>query len=190
LYAEEASRRSARDPHADYASYLASLDLRAEVSTLTPANLDRVLQLSLRSNQFNFRTHRYSRKELVAALEDPQRVWTLLSLRDRFGDYGLVAVVDAVLARAGGAEIRNWFMSCRVLQRGMEACTMNQLAKRLRAAGATQVRLPFSPTPKNGLVAELPRVLGWSSDAESPNLWHLDLASYSPLKTPIQVSAS
>lgn len=186
-YTEEAERRGAQSAHADYASYLASLDLQATVEALTKANLDRVLQLSLRSNQFNFRTHRYTRDELTAALEDSRRVWTILTLRDRFGDYGLVAVVEARLDDGGVAEIRNWFMSCRVLQRGMEACTQNCLVERLRAAGARSVRLAFLPTAKNGLVAELPGVLGWQRDGADPAIWRLTLDEFNPLSTPIEV---
>ena len=53
----------------------------------------RVAQLTQRSNQFNLRTVRYTEGDVAALRGDPGAVGLSFTLRDRFGDHGLVSVV-------------------------------------------------------------------------------------------------
>lgn len=73
---------------------------------------ERISQLTQRTNQFNLTTRRYSVAEIRAML-DRDRVYTM-AMRDRFSDYGTVAVVIARDGeRLGEAEVDSLLMSCR-----------------------------------------------------------------------------
>jgi predicted enzyme involved in methoxymalonyl-ACP biosynthesis len=48
--------------------------------------------------------------------------------------------------------VDTWFMSCRVLKRGMENFTLNTMVRRARAAGYKRIVGEYLPTPKNKMV--------------------------------------
>ena len=53
-------------------------------------------------------------------MADPQALTLQMRLLDRFGDNGMIAVVDRPLPRRASTDmlIETWLMSCRVLGRG------------------------------------------------------------------------
>ncbi len=54
--------------------------------------LARVVQLTQRTNQFNFSTKRYLETEITEQLQGSLDC-RIVQVRDRFGDYGLVGVI-------------------------------------------------------------------------------------------------
>ena len=48
--------------------------------------------------------------------------------------------------------VDTWFMSCRVLKRGMENFTLNTMVERAKAAGYKYIVGEYLPTPKNKMV--------------------------------------
>lgn len=180
-YQVEAERVRLSRTYADEDAFLASLGMVSTVSGFTPFNTPRVAQLSQRSNQFNLRTVRYTEADLAAIAADPGAIGLCLTLADRLGDNGLVAVV--VMRRADDADtlfVENWFMSCRVLKRGMEAFTLNAMATAALAAGCRHIVAEYLPTARNGMVADLCPTLGMTPVAGSGHRWRLDLDGYAP----------
>jgi FkbH-like protein len=104
-----------------------------------------------------------------------------LTIRDHYGDLGLVNVV---IVRRGGAvlEIELFLMSCRVLQRGVEQFAMNRIFEFARGHGHTRVIGRYIPTAKNAMVKEFYKQFGFAcvaaSDAGSE--WSLDVEDYVP----------
>jgi len=140
-----------------------------------------VTQLINKSNQFNLTTRRYSESELAAAIGDPARHVVQVRLVDRFGDNGIIAVLIA--AKAPHAwEIDTWLMSCRVLGRRVEEACLAHLAGAARRAGARALIGTFVPSPKNAMVKEHYRKLGFAleSDVEGATTWRLDLDAFTP----------
>ena len=112
-----------------------------------------------------------------------------ISLRDIFGDNGMIAVV---VARQDGHvfDIDTWLMSCRVLGRGVEQATLNVLAARAHAAGAVELRGRYIPTPKNGIVRDHYKNLGFAPVSEDPDgtsVWSLALEGFVPYQTAIEI---
>jgi FkbH-like protein len=115
-YGEERKRRECQESFGDLTDYLRSLEMTAVVRPIDEADLDRVVQLLSKTNQFNLTTRRHSRAELLALLQTPRSVCFSVRMRDKFGDHGLVAVVLAVPADdAHVLRIDTWLMSCRVI---------------------------------------------------------------------------
>ena len=176
-YQEQAQRTVFAKTFSNEEDYLRSLGMTSRVEGLTPFNIPRVAQLSQRSNQFNLRTVRYTDAELQALAKDKQVIPLTFTLEDRFGDNGLIAVVILRALNADSLFIENWWMSCRVLKRGMEAFTLNALVENAAKAGYRYLVGEYLPTAKNQIVAGLYAGLGFRQDGDR---WILAVCGYTP----------
>ena len=174
----------------DLNDYLTGLNMTLVSGPVEASNLNRVVQLINKTNQFNLTTRRYSEQELLTLLREPGVLCRQFRLVDRFGDNGIIAVVIGRTNAESAVEIDTWLMSCRVLGRTVEQATLNVMALSAIEAGATALIGIYRPTPKNGLVENLYRTLGFEqlshSDAETRT--RLDLASYVPRPTTVKSS--
>ena len=131
------------------------------VSGFTKFNTPRVAQLSQRSNQFNLRTIRYTDADIGAFAKDPNVIDLSFTLEDKFGDNGLIAVVIMKPLDKETLFVDTWFMSCRVLKRGMENFTLNTMVEKAKAAGYKRIIGEYLPTPKNKMVKDHYNDLGF-----------------------------
>ena len=185
-YQQEAQRMELKRTFANEQEFLASLGMVAKVEPFTPFNTPRVAQLTQRSNQFNLRTVRYSEQDIKRLADDPEVIDLALSLRDRFGDHGLIAVVAMRPIDSESLLVDTWLMSCRVLKRGMERFTLNQMVEAARARGYRRIVGEYLPTAKNGMVARHYPELGFRPLAGEPARWSLVLDEYQQLETTIK----
>jgi FkbH-like protein len=170
----EASRRTARS----------HLDFLRETGTVITARLageaeiPRVSQLTNKTNQFNLTTIRYTEKEIAALVANPDTPVFTISVRDKFGDNGLVGVM--ILRLAGTeANVDTFLLSCRVMGRYIEDAFVTAVEDRLRLQGITSVVATYIPTPKNLPVAQCWTKLGYTTLSEAPEktLYRLDLSN-------------
>ncbi len=151
-YQVEAQRVSLSKTFTNEADFLKSLNMVSVVSGFTKFNTPRVAQLSQRSNQFNLRTVRYTDADIEALANDPNVIDLSFTLEDKFGDNGLIAVVIMKPLDKETLFVDTWFMSCRVLKRGMENFTLNTMVEKAKAAGYKKIIGEYLPTPKNKMV--------------------------------------
>ena len=178
-YQVQAKRAAFSKSFTNEADFLKSLDMVSEVEGFTKFNTPRVAQLSQRSNQFNLRTVRYTEDQITAIENDPKQKGFAFSLKDKFGDNGLIAVVILQEKDADTLFIDTWFMSCRVLKRGMENFTLNTIVAWAKENGYKQIIGEYLPTPKNGMVAEHYTALGFNKlDNTSTAQWQLNVENY------------
>jgi FkbH-like protein len=164
-YRANLERQQALSGSENVEDYLKSLRMVARVEPIGEVSLERSVQLINKSNQFNVTTRRRTAAEVLAIVADPcWATWTV-SLRDRFGDNGLISVI---LARIDGDAlvVDTWLMSCRVLKRGVETLVCNHLCEFAARRGLKRVRGEYIPTPKNDLVKELFPSLGFAKVLE------------------------
>ena len=168
-----------RDGDTDLAEFLSSLAMRAELGPFGERDFDRVTQLANKTNQFNLTTQRLTRGEVDAMANAPDR-WTLaVRLLDRFGNHGLISAVYGTI-RQKVLVIDGWFMSCRVLQRGVESFVMNHIVVQARANGWREVHGSYRASQRNGLVAEHYPRLGFEplGSSEGATQWSLTVANH------------
>ena len=151
-YQVEAKRVSLSKTFTNEADFLKSLNMVSVVSGFTKFNTPRVAQLSQRSNQFNLRTVRYTDADIEALANDPNVIDLSFTLEDKFGDNGLIAVVIMKPLDKDTLFVDTWFMSCRVLKRGMENFTLNTMVEKAKEAGYRKIVGEYLPTPKNKMV--------------------------------------
>jgi FkbH-like protein len=183
LYAQNRQRASLQATFATYGDYLDSLGMVAEIDVFRPEYLDRIAQLTNKTNQWNLTTVRHTRAEIEALAADPARLTLYGRLTDVFGDNGLVSVVVGRREHVT-LHIDLWLMSCRVLKRDMEIAMLDALAARARAMGAGTLAGYYRKTAKNGMVADHYEKLGFQLVSRDPatldSTWLLSLSGYEP----------
>jgi FkbH-like protein len=180
-FAEERQRMETQSTFLDYDAYLRSLQLCATLGPIDGGNLARACELIKRTNQFNLRTVRHSEAELRRLLSSSDNAGFQVSLADRFGSYGIIALV--LLTRESDALfIDTWLMSCRVLNKGVERLVLARILREAKARGAGRVLGEYRPSAKNGMVRDLYPRLGFKQIAESDtrSLYELSLAGELP----------
>ena len=160
MYRAEAKRREAAS-RMTYEDYIRSLGIVNEVRPAAEGDFARVAQLSQRSNQMNALTVRRSEGEIRAFAADPSRLVVVLRSSDRFGDLGLVAFAHA---RIDGerAEIEDWVMSCRAMNRRIEFALEEGLEEILAERGVRTLSAAWRGTAKNSPSRDLFDRLGFA----------------------------
>jgi FkbH-like protein len=177
-YSDNNARDRLQTSFQDYGAFLDSLQMEAEIRPFSPVYLDRITQLTNKTNQFNCTTRRYTRAEIDQIAEDPRYIHLYGRLKDKFGDNGLISVVMGEI-QGESLHILLWLMSCRVLKRGMEEAMMHQLEHHCRNRGIKTIVGFYLPTPKNAMVAELYGQLGFekvSEDGGGATTWLFHLS--------------
>lgn len=187
-YQVEAKRVSLQKTFSNEADFLKSLDMTSVVSGFNKFNTPRVAQLSQRSNQFNLRTVRYTEVDIEALGQNPDVIDLSFTLEDKFGDNGLIAVVIMKKQDEETLFIDTWFMSCRVLKRGMENFTLNTMVEAAREKGFKRIIGEYLPTPKNKMVENHYPSLGFLTVENSPTAQYvLDVDQYQPRENYIKI---
>ena len=186
-YQVEAQRVSLQKTFSNEADFLKSLDMTSVVSGFNKFNTPRVAQLSQRSNQFNLRTVRYTEADIEALGQNPDVIDLSFTLEDKFGDNGLIAVIIMKKQDEETLFIDTWFMSCRVLKRGMEDFTLNTMVEAAREKGYKRIVGEYLPTPKNKMVENHYPSLGFQKQEGTPTAQYvLDVEQYQPRKNYIK----
>lgn len=159
-YLAEKSRTELSAGIDNYDDYLKALGMKAVCAPFDAFHIPRIAQLTQRSNQFNLRTVRYSEQEIEEIAANPRYITRYYTLRDRFGEHGLIAVV-ILEKRENELFVNEWLMSCRVLKRGMEQFIADSILRAAREAGVARVVGEYIPTPKNAMVKELYASMGF-----------------------------
>ncbi len=146
LYRQNRERESYKTSASSLADFLAGLEL--EVSIAPVAHTDRVSQLTQRTNQFNASTIRRTETEVRELNASPGTSCFEVSVRDRFGDYGLVGVMFCDI-RSADLTVDTFLLSCRVLGRGVEHRMLSHLGALARELHRPRVVVRYQPSARN-----------------------------------------
>ena len=185
-YVAESSRKQALGAAASPREYLASLQMQAETQPITRGNLDRVVDLITKTNQFNLTTRRHAHAQVQEMVDTPRSVCFAVHLADKFGDYGIISVVLAVPHTEDTLRIDTWLMSCRAMGRTVEHLVMNCIVHEAKAHKYEKLAAEYLPTPKNVPVKELLPSFGFEPAKFEGEGWHsLSLTSCPPQSTQV-----
>lgn len=173
MYKENAKRAQLEASFDNYGDYLKSLEMKGTIKSFEPIYMERIAQLSNKSNQFNLTTRRYTRAEIEEIAGSDEYIDIYGKLEDKFGDNGVVSVV---IGRKNGdiLDMDLWIMSCRVLKRDMEYAMMDELVHKAKEAGIKTIRGYYYPTAKNKMVRDFYGLMGFtlvSEDEEGNRTW-------------------
>lgn len=151
-YRANVERQALRQQATTLEEFLQSLEMKASIKLLDATTLQRAAQLTLRTNQFNLTTSRFTESELSAWARKPNHVVCSVRLTDRYGDNGIVGMAMATCHEDLWV-IENLLLSCRVLGRGLETLLLGWMIEKGREYSATKVVGKFIHTPKNAIAA-------------------------------------
>jgi FkbH-like protein len=175
LYQIEAERATVQQKFTNEDDFLESLNMLSLVEPFNKFNTPRVAQLSQRSNQFNLRTVRYTDAEIEKMSYNNDYATFSFTLEDKFGDNGLICVVILKKENDTTLFIDTWFMSCRVLKRGMENFVLNTIVNFGKENGFSKIKGEYISTPKNEMVKDHYLNLGFEQQDE---YWNLNIDGY------------
>jgi len=191
LYADNAKRAVQESRFSNYGEYLDSLQMKAEIAPFRAVYLDRITQLTNKTNQYNLTTRRYTQAEIEQIAVDPARIALYGRLSDAFGDNGLITVV--IGHQIGPIlDLDLWLMSCRVLKRDMELAMLDAVVATCQRRDIRELRGLYKRTAKNELVVDHYARLGFALVEQGPqqSTWSLDLAAYRSRNTHIREISS
>lgn len=180
MYKANVQRAAQQAAFENYEDYLLSLDMDATIDDFIPVYIQRITQLSNKSNQFNVTTKRYTAAEMEEVSNSDEYIRLYGKLIDKFGDNGVVSVV---IGKKDGKTLNMdlWLMSCRVLKRDMELAMLDTLVEKCREQGIETIKGYYYPTAKNGMVRELYKTFGFEKideDEQGNTVWQMNVAGY------------
>ena len=162
-----------------YDDFLLSLKMTASIKIFSSVYLDRIAQLTNKTNQFNLTTKRYTTGEIKNISEGKNYLKIYGKLTDKYGDNGLIAVIIGSI-KSNKCHIDLFLMSCRILKRGMEYAMLDELIKHCSKNEINEIVGYYFKSEKNSMVSDLYNQLGFflveSNNNES--IWKLDIKNY------------
>ncbi len=168
LYQQNVQRERLRENTLTFQDFLAQLQLEITIDPPQPEQLARVAQLTQRTNQFNATTIRRSETEIEQINHSQTIEIRAITVKDRFGDYGLVGAM-LFQAEPEAIAVDTFLLSCRVLGRGVEYQMLTELGKIARDKGLEWVKVSYIPTPKNQPILDFLNNVGAKFQQQSAN---------------------
>ena len=160
-YKANAARAQAQHSFSDFSAFLESLDIQIGVEAANEFNIQRIAQMTQKTNQFNLTTHRYTDADVRRFVENGWKVWCI-SVADKFGDNGITGCIMVTTA----GEIDTFLLSCRILGKGIEIAFVKKIFALLKEAGISVLKAKYIPTAKNTQVKEFWEKVGFACVAE------------------------
>jgi FkbH-like protein len=133
FYREQQVRDHAQHEFAgDYLAFLRECNLRLTIRSLEESNLERVHELTQRTNQMNFSGNRYTRERLRELMADEKVDTYVIDCEDRFGSYGTIGFCTV---QSRQPRMTDLMFSCRVQAKRVEHAVFSYLLHRYRALG-------------------------------------------------------
>ena len=178
-YSLESERVAALSFFANENDFLKSLNMHSDVQHFNSFSIPRVAQLSQRSNQFNLRTVRYTEEDIKRIVESDRHITFSFTLEDKYGDNGTICAIILEKLKPKELFIDTWFMSCRVIKRGMEIFVLNTIVRYAHKNGYQKLVGEYIPTDKNALVKDHFTNLGFN---QVGMFWELEINMYQNIK--------
>lgn len=170
-YINEGARRALESDYAgdDYDAFLRDCELQMQILQGEGQNIDRIYELTQRTNQMNFSGTRYTRQDISKLLSDPALDTFSLRCQDKFGDYGTVGFgLVALPKRPGDApQVIDLAFSCRVQAKRAEHTFFAWLAETYGKEQMAEIRVHYVPTARNKAVAAVFDDMGFIETDES-----------------------
>lgn len=188
-YKARSAANSAMAAFSDYKEYLKSLDMKAVITSFDSISIQRISQLTNKTNQFNLTTKRCTEEEIRYMEDNKNYICLSGRLIDKFTDNGIVTVVAGEVIKYK-LHVRLWLMSCRVLKRGLEDAVMNVLFQKASDYGVDAIVGYYHPTSKNNMVKDFYGNMGFAKieeDSIGNTVWEMPVSEYVMRETEIDL---
>lgn len=148
FYQDNKLREQVKTKSTSYTDFLKHLKIKTTISYAKNKDYERVFQLSQRTNQFNIYPNSMTAIEFTQSIKTKNPHCLIINVRDKFGDYGLVGVI-VYEVHSKELVIKAFFLSCRILGRGVEHEIIKHLSEVSKKHQIKFIHIPFVITQRN-----------------------------------------
>lgn len=142
-YRANASRIKAQRSFTDFSKFLETLEMKLVIESANDFSIQRIAQMTQKTNQFNLTTRRYTDVDIKSFLFKGALIYTLC-VSDKFGENGITGCIIIK-----NNHIDSFLLSCRILGKGIEKAFMYYVLNILKSKGIQIVTAEYLPTVKN-----------------------------------------
>ena len=150
LYNEEFKRNKEKVKFNNFEDYIKSLKIKLNIKKNSKKDLQRLSQLTLRTNQFNSNNTRLGINDVKKLFKEKKFIIYQCSAHDKYGDYGVIGL-SILKLEEHTAKMISFIMSCRALGREIEKYFFNFIRLELKKK-YSQIKILYKKTSKNKLV--------------------------------------
>lgn len=162
MYKSNLHRESALSQSNDFNDFLRKLETKVQVWKAREEDINRIVQLTQKTNQFNLTTVRYTELDIKKFIKSSNNDVYVFNVEDRFGDNGKVALI-IVEKSLENIELDTFILSCRVMGRFLEDIIIDFIEKKYSKEGYKEIIATYIPTKRNKPVEELFDRLGYKT---------------------------
>jgi FkbH-like protein len=152
MYKEQFLRAQEKIKHVSIEQYLSSLEIEIFIEKDNIMQVDRLAQLTQKTNQFNLTTRRYTEVQIKNfILRDDYHVFSL-NVKDKFGDNGITGVCIINQQKTINGDflyIDTLLMSCRIIGRNIEFQFLNTIINYFKRFRIKEIHSVYIPSNKN-----------------------------------------
>ena len=136
-----------------YEEFLKQLNINLDIKYIDNENVNRISQLTQKTNQFNLNGKKYSESDLIEMMHSDEFKLFSLQYSDKFGNEGITGV--AILKLSDDTAFLDVFLlSCRILGRNIEHSFINYLTELLQNINVKFLKATFVDNGRNIQVRE------------------------------------
>jgi FkbH-like protein len=132
----------------NFDDYINSLNLELTIYENDVSNLDRISQMTEKTNQFNFNKKYFSVNELRNWIECGNIIFCA-NLVDKYGDYGIIGLILFEKTGDSQFQIENYLISCRALGKKVEEKFYSEVENLMKIKKNRIGSVNFKKTNKN-----------------------------------------
>jgi FkbH-like protein len=161
MYAEQNLRKKDEKKFSNLDEFLTSLEMQVKIKNADKFTIPRISQLTMKTNQFNLTTKRYSPEEIEKIVNSSRYLVKTFSVQDKFGDNGLTGLYIVNKEDKKKWKIDTFLMSCRIMGRNIEKVMMADLIDEAIEEKIENISGEYVSTKKNEVARELYQKLGF-----------------------------
>lgn len=188
FYKSQITRKQLLKKSRSLTDFYRSLSMSVSIAPVDTFTAPRLAQMMQRTNQFNLTAIKYSEREILDLSKSKTSRVYHLSLRDRFGDNGIIALA-VIRIKEQEWQIDNFLMSCRVINRTVEDAFLALLLEKAKKEKIRRLVGNYVPTKKNIIVKDFYKKHGFEylGSKNGKTIWRLEI-NKSRIKCPEWIS--
>jgi len=128
--------------------YLERLEIHVHLRKAKNQDIDRIAQLTQKTNQFNLTSKRYTSETVRDFLAQTDMIIYVVESSDKYGSYGEISTI-IIRVEKDNATVDTFLMSCRAMGRTIEFALLKIVENELYENGVRRMIGLYKPTEKN-----------------------------------------
>ena len=133
----------------DKFTFLKEVKIKPKLFDVSSDHISRAAQLTQKTNQFNFRTIRYTENELSKLISNERFIIKMCSVSDIFGDHGNVGLLILEKKNKNLFFLGSFILSCRILGRELESWILQSVLIQIKSMDVDFLEIEYLQTHKN-----------------------------------------